>query len=67
MVPLPVIGAEAETDLRELGEEMVNELPDGVIVMFDPAVRLRLSDNPFKLRTTVAEAILEDVTAPGAN
>src|SRR5215471_8717638 len=46
---------------------MVSVLPDGVMVTFDPAARVTLSDNPFRLLTTVLLAIFEGMTEPFAS
>src|SRR5262249_5080169 len=46
---------------------IVSVLPDGVMVTFDPAARVTLSDNPFRLLTTVPFAIFDEVTAPVAS
>ena len=66
MVPLPVIGAETGTELRELGEAIVNELPDGVIRNVGSNRKTEVVRQSVQTAQN-REAILEDLRAPEAS
>src|SRR6185295_2475271 len=64
LVPFPVNVESCATDVKEFGEAIVSVFPAGVIVMFEPAARVTLSNSPLRLLTTVPFAIFDAVTAP---
>jgi len=65
-VPFPVNVPSRATALNRFGAAMLKPFPDGVIVTLAPAVRLTLSNNPFRLLTTCPDAIFAPVTPPFA-
>ena len=66
-IPLPVSVVSCVTAVNAVGAAIVSVLPEGVIVMFEPASRVTLSVKLFNEVTTWPVAIFESVTALSAS